>query len=173
LAVLTEDDEDKAARAISNWRSGQLGAGHDWIAGPKSVRLDDAKRAARVLVEAVGDAHADLMNSRQEIEALAAALVTLQIDADAAELAEVEQRAAILRTRLLSAGNTWFTAPGMTAPIKPQATERMRRLAMGQPANALAAADKGITAALQRHFVELLQNADASLATVCAPRDSF
>jgi hypothetical protein len=170
LAVLTEDDEDKAARAFSNWRSGQLGAGHDYDMEldreAESVRLDDARRAADVLSANVGEAHADLLNCKVEAQALAAALVTAQVDVFAAALEEAEQRAATLRTLLLSGGDTWFTAPGMTAPIKPQATDQMRRLAMGQPANALAVADKTVTAAFQRHFVELLTDADAPLAAL-------
>jgi hypothetical protein len=167
LSDLTEGEDEKTDRAQDNFRAGQLGTGTNFDAEldreVEQLRLDDARRAERVLAAAVGEAHALLLNARERVEGTAAALVVMQIDTFAAALEETEQRAAKLRTLLLSVGSTWLTAPGMV-PLPLQATERMRRLAMAPPANATATTDRAITAAFLKHFAELLTDPDASLA---------
>ncbi len=47
--------------------------------------------------------------------------------------------------------------------IKVPGTERVRRLARGQPENALAVPDKDMAAVVQAYFAELLADADAEL----------
>jgi len=169
LECLTEDDDDKDARAVSNFRSGRLGAGVDFNMeldrGAEEARLDDARRAERVLAAAVGEAHAIAMNAKESVEVIAAALVTVQIDAFAEELERAEARAATLRTLLLSGGNAALVAPGVT-PIPGQATARMRRLAMEGSANARVVLDQKIVAVFQKHFAALLEDPEASLATM-------
>ncbi len=169
LATFGDLDAERDAAAAAAFRAGTLGTTDPVVAEKvaaqeaATARLDAAQRAEKVLAAALGETHAALLNASERVEVLAAALVVVQADAFAAALEEVEQRAAHLRTRLLSAANLWLTAPGM-APYAMPATDRMRRLMSNQPANVLAQPDGKVGEGFRTHFRELLADPDASLA---------
>jgi hypothetical protein len=141
-------DAERDAAAAAAFKAGTLGTTDPVIA--EKVAAHDAATAC--------------LDAAQRAEkVLAAALVVAQADAFAAALEDVEQRAATLRTRLLSAAALWLVSPGTTAYAMP-ATERMRRLITNKPANALAQADGKVTEGFRTHFRELLTDPDASLA---------
>ncbi len=169
LATFHDLDAERDAAAAAAFRAGTLGTADPVIAekvaaqGAATARLDAAQRAEKVVAAALGETHAALLNASERVEVLAAALVVVQADAFAAALEEIEQRAATLRTRLLSAANLWLTAPGM-APYAMPATDRMRRLISNPAANSLAKPDGKTAEAFRKHFAALLADPDASLA---------
>ncbi|MGA3404010.1 MAG: hypothetical protein ABSC95_32785 [Acetobacteraceae bacterium] len=162
-------DARQDAAAVTSLRLGNLGTLDPDLSAAlaardaATARLDAAQRAERVLAAAVGETHAALLNASDTVATVAAALVLKQGDAVAAELEEVEQRAARLRSRLQSLNGLWLAAPGAGVLALP-GTDRMRRLLTNPPANSLAQADGSTAEALRKHFAGLLTDADTILA---------
>jgi len=162
-------DAERDTRAVAAFRAGRLGeidpelfaalAARD----AATARLDAAQRAERVLAAVVGEAHAASLNADEAAVLAAAAMVAAEADRHAAALDEAEQRAAALRTVLMSADALWLTAPGVGAPIAMPLTDRQRRLLSNPPANTLARRDPAVEEVFKRHFATLLADPEASL----------
>ncbi len=165
----TDLDARQDAAAVISLRTGTLGTLDPELSAAlaardaATTRLDAAQRAERVLAAALGEAHAALLNASDAVATVAAALVLKQGDASAAELEEVEQRAAKLRSRLQSLNGLWLAAPGAGVLPLP-GTDRMRRLLTNPPANTLAQPDGSTAEAFRKHFAALLTDSDARLA---------
>jgi hypothetical protein len=172
-------DAERDTRAVAAFRAGSLGEDDpDLLAtlaarDAATARLDAAQRAERVLSAAVGEAHAASLNADEAAVLAATAVVASEADRYAAALEEAEQRAAVLRTVLMSADGLWLTAPGVGAPIALPLTDRQRRLLSNPPANTLARRDPAIVEAFKGHFGRRCPVRDSLVTLIHGDRRTF